>query len=92
MQWITPRPRRGWARFPEEPPPGPDGYFGLWKLTSFMDPRVNALATEFPVRWFREDRVPQFLAQGWHIFYDEDGRYFRVRGPDCDQILLCQHP
>ena len=92
MQWITPRPRRGWARFPEEPPPGPDGYFGPWKLTSFMDPRVNALATEFPVRWFREDRVPQFLAQGWHIFYDEDGRYFRVRGPDCDQILLCQHP
>lgn len=92
LQWITPKPRQGWAYFPEEPSRNPDGYFGLWKPSSFTDPRINALTTEYPIRWFREDRVPSYLSQAWHIFYDDDGRYFRVRGPDCDQILLCQHP
>jgi hypothetical protein len=57
-----------------------------------MDQRVNALVTQFPLCWFREDAVPELLAQGWHIFYDEDGRYIRVQGHDCDQILLCQRP
>lgn len=92
LQWVTPKPRRGWIYFPEEPPSDPSGYFGLWKPSSFMDANVKTLAAQFPVRWFREDSVPAFLTQGWHIFYDEDGRYFRVPGPDCDQILLCQHP
>jgi len=92
LQWVTPKPRRGWAYLPEEPSADPDGYFGLWKPSSFMDANVKTLAAQFPVRWFREDSVPAFLTQGWHIFYDEDGRYFRVPGPDCDQILLCQQP
>jgi len=93
LQWITPKPHRGWAYFPDEPSSDPDGYFGLWKPSSFADPRVNALTAQFPtMRWFREDRVSSFLSHGWHIFYDEDGRYFRVRGSDCDQILLCDHP
>ncbi len=93
LQWITLHPHQGWAYFPEEPSSEPDGYFGLWKPSSFADPRVNALATQFPtICWFPEDHVSSCLSEGGNIFYDDDGRYFRVRSSDCDMILMLPHP
>ena len=90
MQWITPSKR--WTFLPEEPPKGPEGDWGLWKVVSLQDPEVNELSARLPCRWFREDGVPTFLARGWHIVYGKDGRYFRVRSRDSDLILMSQSP
>jgi hypothetical protein len=90
LQWITVTQR--WEFLPEKPPSDASGDYGQSKFVDFQYPHREGITDRFAVRWFREDAVPTFIGQGWHIFYDRDGRYLRVSGPDVDQILLSQRP
>jgi hypothetical protein len=90
LQWITVSQR--WEFLPEKPPSDASGEYGLSKFVDFQYPQRQGITDRFAIRWFREDAVPTFLGQGWHVFYDRDGRYMRVSGPDIDQILLSQQP
>lgn len=90
LQWITPTQR--WKFLPERPPSGPAGEYGLSKYVDFQYPWRERIVEHFPVHWFREVAVQKFLGQGWHVFYDIDGKYLRVSGPDVDKILLSQRP
>lgn len=88
LQWISITQR--WEFLPETLPPDSAGEYGLSKYVDFQYPQREGITNRFPVRWFRADHVQSFVGQGWHVFYDRDGRYLRVGGPDIDQILLSQ--
>jgi hypothetical protein len=32
------------------------------------------------------------FSQGWHVFYDRDGKYLRLPGQDVAQIMLYNRP
>jgi hypothetical protein len=86
LQWVS--VKRRWVLFPEKPINDP----GIGKDVDFGYPARRGIADGFKVAWCREDRLPQCLANGWHVFYDEDGKYLRVPGPDVAQILICDRP
>jgi hypothetical protein len=88
LQWISVGQR--YELFPEKPPPGHQNEHGFSKFVDFDYPRRMGYSGEFA--WCREDRLAQCLSQGRFIFYDEDGRYLRVHGPDIDQILISNRP
>jgi hypothetical protein len=90
LQWITATQR--WEFLPEKPPSDSSGDYGLPRYVDFQYPQREGITDRFAVRWFREDGLQSFLGQGWNVFYDRDGRYLRVSGPDIDQVLLSQRP
>jgi hypothetical protein len=90
LQWISTTQR--WKFLPETPSSDSAGEHGLSKNVDFQYPQREGITNRFTVRWFREDHLQRFLGQGWNVFYDHDGRYLRVSGPDIDQVLLSQRP
>jgi hypothetical protein len=88
LQWIS--VGQHYELFPDKPPPGPQNEHGFSKFVDFDYPRRMGYAGQFA--WCREDRLAQCLSQGRYLFYDEDGRYLRVHGPDIDQILVSDRP
>jgi hypothetical protein len=88
LQWITVGQR--WLVVSEKPQSGPRNEHGYSKFVDFDYPRRMAYSGEFA--WCREDRLAECLSRGRYIFYDEDGRYLRVPGPDVDQILVSSRP
>jgi hypothetical protein len=88
LQWITVGQR--WLVLSEKPRAGPHNEHGYSKFVDFDYPRRMAYSGEFA--WCREDRLAECLSRGRYIFYDEDGRYLRVPGPDVDQILVSSCP
>ena len=84
LQWIS--TRQVWEICPEKPASGPEGEYGLGKSVDFDFPRRAGLQGNFG--WSRQDKLPLRLSQGRFIFYDGDGKYLRVTGPDVDQILI----
>jgi len=88
LQWISVGQR--WLVLSEKPQPGPHNEHGYSKFVDFDYPRRMAYTGEFA--WCREDRLAECLSRGRYVFYDEDGRYLRVPGPDIDQILVSSRP
>jgi hypothetical protein len=82
LQWISVGQR--WLVLSEKPLPGPHNEHGYSKFVDLDYPRKMAYTGEFA--WCREDRPAECLSRGRYIFYDEDGRYLRVPGPDIDQV------
>jgi hypothetical protein len=38
--------------------------------------------------WVLERKLAKLLSEGWILYYDEDGRYFRTPDPTGDLILI----
>ncbi len=88
LQWNSVDQR--WQLMSEKPDSGPRGQHGFSKYVDFDYPRRTNYSGGFA--WCREDRLAQCLSQGRYIFYDTDGNYLRVHGPDIDQILVSDQP
>jgi len=82
LQWVT--ARQNFDLFPEKPPDGPAGAYGVSKIVDFNYPARAGINGSFA----REDRLPRVLSEGWSIFYDSDGRYFRWPDHAVDQSLV----
>lgn len=88
LQWNSVKQR--WQLMSEKPESGPRGQHGFSKYVDFEYPRNMHYDGGFA--WCREDRLAQCLSQGRYVFYDGDGNYLRVPGPDIDQILVSDRP
>jgi hypothetical protein len=82
LQWVS--TKRNFELFPDKPPAGPAGAFGIGKDVDNNYPRTLGVACRFA----REDHLPQLLTQGWWVFYDLDGKYLRWPGHGVDQLLV----
>lgn len=78
LQWVS--AKRNFELFPDKPPAGPAGAYGIPKDVDSGYPARQGIAGKFG----REDRLPEILGRGWYIFYDSDGAYLRWGG----QILV----
>ena len=74
LQWVS--TKRSFELFPDKPPSGNDGTYGIGKDVD------NGYPVRLGVegRFGREDRLPEILGRGWSIFYDSDGTYLRSAG------------
>jgi hypothetical protein len=88
LQWNSVGQR--WQLMPEKPESGQRGQHGFSKYVDFDYPRNMNYVGGFA--WCREDRLAQCLSRGRYVFYDADGNYLRVGGPDIDQILVSDRP
>jgi hypothetical protein len=88
LQWNSVNQR--WQLMSEKPESGPSTQHGFSKYVDFDYPRRKDYTGGFA--WCREDRLAQCLSQGRYVFYDGDGNYLRVGGPDIDQILVSDRP
>jgi hypothetical protein len=88
LQWNSVHQR--WQLMPEQPESGQRGQHGFSKYVDFDYPRNMNYAGGFA--WCREDHLAQCLSRGRYVFYDADGNYLRVGGPDIDQILVSDRP
>jgi hypothetical protein len=88
LQWNS--VHRRWQLMPEKPESGQQGQHGFSKYVDFDYPRNMNYVGGFA--WCREDRLAQCLSRGRYLFYDADGNYLRVSGPDIDQILVSDRP
>jgi len=83
LQWVS--KKRDFELFPDKPPAGPSGAYGIAKDVDIGYPPTLGITGSFA----REERVPRLLTQGWYVFYDLDGTYLRYPGRDVNQILVC---
>lgn len=88
LQWDS--VHQNWQLMPEKPESGQRGQHGFSKYVDFDYPRDMNYVGGFA--WCREDRLAQCLSRGRYVFYDADGNYLRVGGPDVDQILVSDRP
>lgn len=88
LQWNS--VNQYWQLMSEKPESSTRGQLGFSKYVDFDYPRTMNYAGGFA--WCREDRLAQCLSRGRFIFYDADGNYLRVGGPDIDQILVSDRP
>jgi hypothetical protein len=88
LQWNS--VNQCWQLMSEKPESGARGQHGFSKYVDFDYPRNMKYAGGFA--WCREDRLAQCLSRGRYVFYDGDGNYLRVGGPDIDQILVSDRP
>jgi hypothetical protein len=77
LQWIT--PPEVWHFFPEKPPSHDESGLGFGKERSRADPGVQV-----PCVWKLQTNIAARLAEGYSVFYDEDGKYICSDG----QVLL----
>jgi hypothetical protein len=82
LQWVS--AKRHWELFPDKPPAGPPGAYGIGKNVDVGYPTRQGILGKFG----REDRLPEILGRGWLVFYDLDGKYLRWPGHEVDQILV----
>jgi diguanylate cyclase (GGDEF)-like protein len=74
LQWIS--NKRNFDLFPEKPPAGSAGMYGIGKEVDNSYPVRLGVQGKFG----REDRLPEILGRGGTIFYDSDGMYLRWSG------------
>jgi hypothetical protein len=66
LQWVS--TKRDFELFPDRPPSGPAGIYGIPKD---VDSRYAA-RLGIACKCARKDRLPEVLSQGWLVFYDLD--------------------
>jgi hypothetical protein len=71
LQWVS--TKRNFELFPEKPPAGPAGAYGIGKDVDVGYPTRQGIAGKFG----QQDRLPEILGRGWYVFYDLDGTYLR---------------
>jgi hypothetical protein len=76
LQWIS--DKRHWRVLSEMP----IDLYGVGKNVDQQYPARQGLTNRFRLFWSRLDHLQQHLDKRWSIFYDDDGRYLRVSGPD----------
>ena len=86
LQWTSVGQK--WLLLSDHPPTADE--HGFSRNVDFNHP--SRMSYPGSLAWCREDRLAQVLGQGRHIFYAEDGKYLRVKGPDIDQILVSDRP
>jgi hypothetical protein len=86
LQWVS--VKHHWVLFSGKPADA----LGISKDVDFQYPTRQGITDHFTLKWCREDRLALCLDQGWHVFYDDTGRYLCVPGPDIAQILICDRP
>jgi hypothetical protein len=84
VQWLS--MNRHWKLFREQPADA----LGLGKDVDLQYPARLGLPAIRPSRWFREGNVPQGMAAGWYVFYDDDGKYLRSGGHGDILILMTE--
>jgi hypothetical protein len=77
---------RHWKLLREQPADN----LGLGKEVDLQYPTRLGIPAIRPSRWFREGNVPQGMAAGWYVFYDEDGKYVRSVGHGDILIFMTQ--
>jgi hypothetical protein len=82
LQWVS--AKRNFELFPDKPPAGPAGAYGIGKPVDVGYPTRQGIAGKFG----REERLPEILGRGCYVFYDLDGMYLRWHGHGVDQILV----
>jgi hypothetical protein len=80
LQWLS--VKRNFDLFPDRPPGGSAGAYGLAKDVDNGYPVRLGVHGKFG----REDRLPEILGRDWSIFYDSDGTYLRWGG----QVFVVQ--
>jgi hypothetical protein len=80
LQWVS--PKRNFELFPDKPPAGSAGAYGLAKDVDNSYPVRLGVQGKFG----REDHLPEILGRGWSVFYDSDGMYLRWGG----QVFVVQ--
>jgi hypothetical protein len=73
LQWIS--KRDDFVLFCDKPPAGSDGAFGIAKDANLPFAESLGVRGQFA----GENWLPQLLAEGWQVYYDEDGTYLRMR-------------
>jgi hypothetical protein len=90
LQWLE--PKEEWEYRPEIPRTDEERTIGFSKISSLNDGRVRELTGLFANRkqlgWVGLPRLPHLLSQGWEVFYDDDGYYFRAADRPYDQVLV----
>jgi len=81
LQWIG--VDGGWRFFPDAPTTDREKMLGFEKMSGLNDPRVRELQQQLEPRAIRfhfahERDVPTLVGKGWEIFFDTDGRFFRI--------------
>jgi hypothetical protein len=79
LQWVS--TKRNFETFPEKPPSGAAGAYGIGKN---VDHRYPARLGITRCAFGREGRLPEILGQGKLVFYDSDGTYLKWD----DQVLV----
>lgn len=82
LQWVTGKGR--WVLFTGTPASD----LGVGKSVDLAYPVRRGITESFTAAWCREDRLHDCLARRWYVFYDEDGKFLFVPGPDVAQILM----
>ena len=78
LQWVS--TKRNFELFPEKPPAGPAGAYGIGKNVDHGYPARLGIAGAFG----REIRLPEILGRGKLVFYDSDATYLKWD----DQVLV----
>jgi hypothetical protein len=79
LQWVS--AKRDFELFPDKPPVGPSGTYGIPKdVDSRYPARLGVQGGAFG----RENRLPEILSQRRVVYYDLDGTYLRWDG----QVLV----
>lgn len=93
LQWVTTIQR--WRFFPEKPEL--TAPLGLHKLSRLDDKRAQELSNAFRDRgwnpgWTYEGDVPSKINAAYQLFYDDDGRYFKIPDHPDNLVLIVKRP
>jgi hypothetical protein len=91
LQWIG--VDASWRFFPDLPGTDRERSLGFEKRSSINDPRVRELQQRLEPRGMRfhfshETDVPSLLSRRWEVFFDSDGRLFRILNGHESLILM----
>jgi hypothetical protein len=88
LQWRT--KSRSWAFMPEQAPFGPAGQYGAWRNFPMFHFGISPPWEGIEAKWASERELGRCIAEGWAIFYDEDGLYLRAPDRPVGSILICK--
>ena len=91
LQWVS--VTASWRFFPESPRIDREKFLGFEKPSSLNDNRVRALQQELGPKGVRfhfshEANVSFSESKGWEIFFDTDGRLFRIVNGSESLVLM----
>jgi hypothetical protein len=88
LQHVTSKWR--WHFFEDRPDPNSDN--GFARNSNLRDPVALELMERLKGRcefyWGAVDEVPVYMQKGWVVCYDDEGRFFFIRDPVRDLILV----
>jgi hypothetical protein len=91
LQWIG--VDGGWRFFADAPTTNREKMLGFEKMSGLNDPRVRELQQQLEPRGIRfhfahERDVPTLIGKRWELFFDTDGRFFRIINGNESLVLM----